>query len=899
MKPIYIEMKAFGSYRDEKIDFTGKSQGLFLITGDTGAGKTTIFDAICYALYGETSGGKRSGEMMCSQFAKPGEKTEVRFCFDYDGRKYLVTRSPDQPKWNKKGERLKTTTGTKVSLILPDGTEFAGKTKETNEKIQQIIGLGCNQFTQIAMLAKGDFIKLLHATSEERKEIFARIFDTSIYEQIQRELALEAKSVYGKLIGNREDIIKELGRIQAVDAVLDEQWNDLEVLFSETHRDELLALAKRICEDSNQQLGQVENDKENVGKTLEKISAQIEAGTNINRLFEELERHHKKAEQLSVQKETVDVMRLKLDAGRRAMVVDKDAKIVTERRKESADCKQRLEQLKQWFEENVPKMEQIENDYRSLGKQLETEVPVLEEKVRVRKEGLIRLQEIQKLQAEFMACQGKLQEAETLLQQSEQEYEEIHVQIMDNQALQLRLTLVEGEPCPVCGNVHHPVMEHDVDHDQKSDRMGSADAAFETMVEQERRLQSKREQDQKQVVQLQQKLAGIQGKWEALQSQLHDDEMPTVSQRTIQDAVLQDIPDQFQNDLNEWQARIAQIKQKAAAAEKKHEKFAREKQEREGERKAETAHLERCVEAVAQAETAYTQSLTEQDFENEEAYQNARMDKQRLDAFQQQINEYEQACKLTEERVRDLEQQTKDKKPIELQQLLQQREELGRRQKSLEAQVKELYHVAKENERAYEAGTKLYEKRDSMKRRAEILANLDNTANGRISKRHVNFQTYIQRRYFAQIIDRANQRLVRMTNHQFELRCRDLEHLRTVGQVGLDLDVYSIVNDQVRDVKTLSGGESFVAALAMALGMADMIQDSRGSVHIDTMFIDEGFGALSEETRNQAIAVLNELSGGKRMVGIISHVSELKAQVGTKLVVTRTDKGSHAHWEMD
>ena len=855
MKPIYIEMKAFGSYRDEKIDFTGKSQGLFLITGDTGAGKTTIFDAICYALYGETSGGKRSGEMMCSQFAKPGEKTDVRFCFDYDGRKYLVTRSPDQPKWNKKGERLKTTTGTKVSLILPDGTEFAGKTKETNEKIQQIIGLGCNQFTQIAMLAQGDFIKLLHATSEERKEIFARIFDTSIYEQIQRELALEAKSVYGKLIGNREDIMKELGRIQAVDAVLDEQWNDLEVLFSETHRDELLALAKRICEDSNKQLGQVENDKENVGKTLEKISAQIEAGTNINRLFEELERHHKKAEQLSVQKETVDVMRLKLDAGRRAMVVDKDAKIVTERRKESADCKQRLEQLKQWFEENVPKMEQIENDYRSLGKQLETEVPVLEEKVRVRKEGLIRLQEIQKLQAEFMACQGKLQEAETLLQQSEQEYEKIHAQIMDNQALQLRLTLVEGEPCPVCGNVHHPVMEHDVDHDQKSDRMGSADAVFETMVEQERRLQSKREQDQKQVVQLQQKLAGIQGKWEALQSQLHDDEMPTVSQRTIQDAVLQDIPDQFQNDLNEWQARIAQIKQKAAAAEKKHEKFAREKQEREGERKAETAHLERCVEAVTRAET--------------------------------------------EERVRDLEQQTKDKKPIELQQLLQQREELGRRQKSLEAQVKELYHVAKENERAYEAGTKLYEKRDSMKRHAEILANLDNTANGRISKRHVNFQTYIQRRYFAQIIDRANQRLVRMTNHQFELRCRDLEHLRTVGQVGLDLDVYSIVNDQVRDVKTLSGGESFVAALAMALGMADMIQDSRGSVHIDTMFIDEGFGALSEETRNQAIAVLNELSGGKRLVGIISHVSELKAQVGTKLVVTRTDKGSHAHWEMD
>lgn len=142
MKPIYIEMKAFGSYRDEKIDFTGKSQGLFLITGDTGAGKTTIFDAICYALYGETSGGKRSGEMMCSQFAKPGEKTEVRFCFDYDGRKYLVTRSPDQPKWNKKGERLKTTTGTKVSLILPDGTEFAGKPRKQTKKYSRSLDWG-------------------------------------------------------------------------------------------------------------------------------------------------------------------------------------------------------------------------------------------------------------------------------------------------------------------------------------------------------------------------------------------------------------------------------------------------------------------------------------------------------------------------------------------------------------------------------------------------------------------------------------------------------------------------------------------------------------------------------------------------------------------------------------
>ena len=178
-----------------------------------------------------------------------------------------------------------------------------------------------------------------------------------------------------------------------------------------------------------------------------------------------------------------------------------------------------------------------------------------------------------------------------------------------------------------------------------------------------------------------------------------------------------------------------------------------------------------------------------------------------------------------------------------------------------------------------------------------ILKCLDDTVNGRISGKHINFQTYIQRRYFKQVVDRANKRLYVMSGNQFLLQCRDVENLGAQGYVGLDLDIYSVVNDQTRDVKTLSGGESFMAALSMALGMADIIQNSRGSIHIDTMFIDEGFGSLSEETRNQAVRILNELSEGKRLVGIISHVSELKSQIETKLVVRKNDKGSSAVWE--
>ena len=163
----------------------------------------------------------------------------------------------------------------------------------------------------------------------------------------------------------------------------------------------------------------------------------------------------------------------------------------------------------------------------------------------------------------------------------------------------------------------------------------------------------------------------------------------------------------------------------------------------------------------------------------------------------------------------------------------------------------------------------------------------------------MDLETYVQRYYLERILYAANRRFGEMSAGQFEFRMYDIEKAGEGKNRGLDLMIYSAVTGKEREVRTLSGGESFMAALSLALGMADQIQESSAAIHLDVMFIDEGFGALSEETRNQAIAVLNELSGGKRMVGIISHVSELKAQVGTKLVVTRTDKGSHAHWEMD
>jgi exonuclease SbcC len=217
---------------------------------------------------------------------------------------------------------------------------------------------------------------------------------------------------------------------------------------------------------------------------------------------------------------------------------------------------------------------------------------------------------------------------------------------------------------------------------------------------------------------------------------------------------------------------------------------------------------------------------------------------------------------------------------------------------SLDHTNKQVYGIRTGDERILENTLRLFELRRKTREEYMLINRLEATANGKVGPKRLNFQTYIQRRYFNSILREANKRLYIMSNGQFILKCRDVEELSNQGEVGLDLDVYSMVNDQIRDVKTLSGGESFMAALAMALGMADIIQNCAGSIHIDTMFIDEGFGSLSDETRMQAIKVLNELSEGKRLVGIISHVSELKAQIGTKLNVTKTDKGSKVRWDI-
>jgi len=322
------------------------------------------------------------------------------------------------------------------------------------------------------------------------------------------------------------------------------------------------------------------------------------------------------------------------------------------------------------------------------------------------------------------------------------------------------------------------------------------------------------------------------------------------------------------------------------------------KEENQGAFRAEQTAKVRQMDELDQTQTSYFHELASQGFMEEKDYRESYKAETILATLEQEYQAYRDETIKLQEILKTYTEQTEGKARVDLTELKCKIADITNLIKSLTEQSKMLFSIKETNMTATKQLTMLFKGRSSLKANYEVINNLDKTANGSLSGvAKLDFQTFIQRRYFEHIIHEANKRLHVMSGEQFVLRCRDVKNLGAQGEVGLDLDVYSMVNDKTRDVKTLSGGESFMASLSMALGMADVIQHTAGKIHIDTMFIDEGFGSLDEDTREQAIQILNGLAEGKRLVGIISHVTELKERIGQKLIVTKDEKGSRIRWE--
>ncbi len=753
MKPQKLTISAFGSYAGKtEIDFTGEQQGIFLITGDTGAGKTTIFDAITYALYGQTSGGERSGNMMRSQYANASSETYVELTFVYREQTYSVRRNPEYQieKTLKNGTIKYQKVASNVELTMPDGNVYPEKKAATDAKIEEILGLSVQQFTQIVMIAQGDFLKLLYTKSDERKKIFSKLFQTDRYWRIQERLKYRSLHLDEQIEENKRAYAQEQARIVVPEELREE--------VSETGMPGLEVLIERIASRRKE----VEDALRDTQEEEKRLSVIFSGMEEVNRQFEQYEKMQRLKAELLTRKDEEEIRVQKIAGAKRA---------------------EKIRTFEEKYLDAVKSMEQSGNL-------------------------------IIKLDSSLLTLEEKRKDAGELLEAQQDTY---YQTLIAQQAGLLAVDLKEGEPCPVCGSKEHPAL-------------ASGD---------------------------------------------------------------------IRHKISELEAELSRAKAKLEKCTENLENAEKELQMRRGQLKQEQEKYKNCQRVHSQAKVAYEKQLADSDFADEAAYRQAYLPERSRDKLERESREYQEKCVLTtgqlvtwEKALKGKEKQDTSELKAKLQLVQQTAKQLERRKMQLHA-AHQTNRTVLENSRIYmETGIRLAEE-------DAVVKSLYRTAGGKLSgSAKIDFETYIQRQYFKQIIHEANKRLLTMSGQQFMLKLKEESDVGKRSNEGLDLSVYSLVTDSERDVKTLSGGESFMAALSMALGLADIVGKNAGGIQMDMLFIDEGFGSLDSNSRNQAIEVLQQLSGGKRMVGIISHVTELKEQIDHKLVVIRSDKGSRVNWEM-
>lgn len=907
MRPIRIEMSAFGPYAGKQIvemDRLGTS-GIYLITGDTGAGKTTIFDAIVFALYGTASSDRRSGDMLRSRYAEPDTPTEVKLVFAYRNKEYEIRRNPTYQRPKLRGEGM-TQENASAELRLPGG-EILTRTGEVDEKIREILGMTRDQFMQIAMIAQGDFLKLLLAKTEERRKIFSSIFRTGRYARLEDRLKQEARQARKTY----DDVVREIG-FEQERARLPEGTDR-----SGLRDEEYLQAIEKFRDEAGKRLEDEEKKQELLRGELDTLAARILAA-------EEQEKRKKALEETWKQWETFQAEAAQLGKEREAAqerepeAKEKEARLHVEQdRLQQYD---RLEELKQQKTEAEKKRDsdeatrkKLEEDRKALGQQiLDCRQKIKEkealagkaaalsaEKERLRSQGA-EYKELKTLLEAYEEASEKWSRAAATYQAAcvkEQEFGESyrrqHRAFLDDQAGILAAELAENRPCPVCGSLHHPApavktddapTRETVEQSQKrweesktamdeagrtaAALRGTRDSGLRHMEEKAKGLNMPTEPAAlKETLMEEQKR--FRSKWKEVTEALAASEAAAEAK-----VVLEENLETFQKKQEEDEEAYRKLELESARLQEQIENlnknYADLKEtlpyaDREAARKAASLldrEIRKIREAVKSAE------------ENEKAAARRIQEAEgRMDELQKQIREGESAESMTSAELQENQKQKKDE------------------QLRLQADAKEDNLIWETNSAAAGRIRKLNGEREQAARKYSLLQNLADTANGNLSgKQRIQLETYVQQQLFDRILVRANTRFRVMSGGQYDL-VRRKEYQKN-QQSGLDLDVVDHYNGTTRSVSTLSGGESFMASLSLALGLSDEIQESAGGVQLDALFVDEGFGSLDEETLDQAMKAIQALAeDGGRIVGIISHVTELQNRIDRQLLVRKMKSG--------
>ncbi|MBQ8552474.1 MAG: SMC family ATPase [Clostridia bacterium] len=914
MRPIKLTLSAFGPYAGTVVldmDSLGHD-GLYLICGDTGAGKTTIFDAITFALYGEPSGSHRDATQLRSKYASSDTPTEVELIFDYAGSRYTVRRNPEYEREAKRGGGM-TIQRAEAELIRPDGSVVT-KTREVDTAIRELIGIDRTQFSQIAMIAQGDFRELLFASTDTRIKIFRKLFGTELYRGLQDELKSAASSAY------REYELLFAGARQYIDSMTASEafYDELEAAKSgKLPLSEVPALTERIIGADSTELSELEKELGTLEAELEALSHTLGQAMEINKNRTELA--HSKA-QLAARTAMLDTFATALEReSERAPERDRLHEHITRLRdslpkygelealrSEQSEAARLIAERSAALEAALAKYDTEKLRLVKMRDEAATLKTAGEAKERLEAEGRelsARRDRLAQLAAELQSysaltkCRDAAKREYSLIADHAERMQttlaKLNRAFLDEQAGILAETLSDGVPCPVCGAVDHPhPAEKSHSAPSEAELKQAADISEKTLDE----AKIKSAEAARLIGQCDEKLAAIEQLAAALLPVgCTDIAADTANETTLCNAALSEVEKSLAVEISRIRRRdeLESNIPKLMEALEKMDTEARGLGDEVAAGKNRLASLDDNLRKNASELEFNSRAAAEACIDAEMAA----LAKLRT-ALDDAVNRHGE-CKAEVNGLADsiarLESALADAPEIDIDTARGKRDELIEKKNNLTERITAVRVRMETNTAALEKYTRTAAKLSAVEKRLSSLRTLSNTASGSLGgKEKIMLETYVQMTFFDRIIARANTRFMLMSDGQYELKRRGVAE-NNRSQSGLELDVIDHYNGTERSVRTLSGGEAFKASLSLALGLSDEIQSSAGGIRLDTMFVDEGFGSLDENSLSQAIDTLVKLSDSCRLVGIISHVSELKERIDRRIVVTKDRVGgSHA-----
>ncbi len=874
MRPLRLEISAFGPYAGTEIlDFSELgAHRLFLICGPTGAGKSTILDAMCYALYGKTSGGDRSGKTLRSGYASTDVLTRVVFDFAIGGKHYRVLRVPEQARQKKRGEgqalqRMEAT----LWEISDEGEERLLSAKETDKEVAKLIGVEVDQFRQIILIPQGDFRKLLLADSRDRQAIMQQLFHTRMYGKLVEDLGRRA----GEGTAAYEEIKAQIRmKLETAGA---ETAEDLSAKTEETRKSLAATEAARAAAETAQEAARKSYD---AAKAIADSHARLAAAKKTAAQLA--------AFQKDIEQKTTELAKI------RAAARMKDAKENLEKTKAKGMTRSaEAEALKKQMTDIETRLTKVTTTWTTLAAAETTFQDKEKELLRLSemKEPAARLQAAQTALAareKDEAAKQKIAEdtqalaAKAMAAQKEAKIaaERLEFLFLQGQAAYLARTLQDGAPCPVCGSLTHPAAAHTDDVIPERAEVDAAKAARDKREAEAQKAAQQAADAEKDLSKARQETAAARANLSSLEARL---------------------PEAYR-DGKTLERTVTALTDEIARYKAECEKITAEMQKAEQEAATIRAKAETAEKDVAALRTQYTEDKKiledrahEEGFSGIEEFAGYFARLAQETSLQKEITDFHAAQAAAAEKEKTEEtflagRAAPDMTAEETKRAAadKARDDATKTQAETAARLSLLIDMEK-------AVALLSAKQKETEAKFQLAQGLYDVYRGK--ETGVDLERFVLGALLDDVTRAANARLHVMSGGRYRLS-RQIDRDDKRKSAGLDLEVFDSYTGLLRPANTLSGGETFLASLSLALGLADVVQQYAGGIHLDAMFVDEGFGTLDSESLDLALRTLTGLESGHRLVGIISHVEELAERIGAKLVVDKTDAGSHAAFQI-